>query len=164
LLLVSTIANNDLGWRAVLPAVLVLTVFAAATLSTRPTPSPTIAAAIGLFALDLVGGASFIHTNATGNPASSASAIAQSRALWRAVRRHAAPDQRVGNNPAAFADLFAWPIKSPGPCSPIAAPATRAGRWRKPSSLCPRPKTTRWMRCSCGGDADESGGDAPACP
>jgi hypothetical protein len=109
-LLISTIANNDLGWRAVLPAVMVLTVFAAATLSTRRALSPLIAIAVGLFALGLVGGLSFIHANATGNSASSASAFAQSPELWLAVRRHAAPDQRVANNPAAFADLSAWPV------------------------------------------------------
>jgi hypothetical protein len=109
-LLISTIANNDLGWRAVLPAVLVLTVFAAAVLSNWQVPSPAIATTIGLFALGLVGGASLIHANATGNPASSASAFAQSPELWRAVRRHAAVDQRVANNPAAFGDLTAWPI------------------------------------------------------
>jgi hypothetical protein len=110
-LLVSTIANNDLGWRGVLPAVLVLTVFAAVELSAwRVAPRTLAAAAIGLFALGLVGGMRFIYANATGDPASSATAFAQSPALWQAVRRHAAPDERVGNDPAAFADMSAWPV------------------------------------------------------
>jgi hypothetical protein len=110
-LLLSTIANNDLGWRAVLPSVLVLTIFAAAALSTwRAAPRSFAAVAIGLLALGLVDGGRFIHDNATGNPASSAAAFAQSPALWQAVRGNAAPDQRVGNNPAAVADMSVWPI------------------------------------------------------
>jgi hypothetical protein len=45
-----------------------------------------------------------------GIPAPSAEAFAEAPELWRAVRRHAAPDQRVGNNPEALANLTVWPI------------------------------------------------------
>ena len=110
-LLVSTIANNDLGWRAALPAVLVLTVFAAVGFSRwRTYSAPAAVAASALLLLGLPGGLGFIGQNAMGNPSASAAPFADTADLWRAVRRHAAPDQRVGNNPLSFADLTVWPI------------------------------------------------------
>jgi hypothetical protein len=111
-LLVSTIGNNDLGWRGPLPGVMVLTVFAAVGLS-RWRPSPRLgaaAAAIVLFLLGLPDGLRFIDENAMGNPTPSAAVFADAPELWRAVRRHSAPDQRVGNNPKSLADLTVWPI------------------------------------------------------
>lgn len=110
-LLASTIANNDLGWRAALPGIMVLTVFAAAGFARWRTMSiPVATAAALLFLLGLPAGLGFIKGNAVGIPSSSASAFAQSPELWRAVRRYAAPDQRVGNNPLALADMTVWPI------------------------------------------------------
>ena len=110
-LLVSTIGNNDLGWRGTLPGVMVLTVFAAAGLSRwRTSPRPVAAAAIVLFLLGLPDGLRFIDENAMGNPTPSAAAFADAPELWRAVRRHSASDQRVGNNPNSLADLTVWPI------------------------------------------------------
>jgi len=110
-LLVSTIGNNDLGWRGTLAGVMVLTVFAAVGFSDwRHNPRPIAAAAMALFLLGLPDGLRFIDDNAMGNPAPSATVFADTPELWRAVRRHSAPDQRVGNNPEAFADLTVWPI------------------------------------------------------
>jgi hypothetical protein len=110
-LLVSTIANNDLGWRGVLPGILILTVFAAAGLSHWLATSPATAmAAIACVALGLPGGLQIIKDNATGLRAPSASILAQSPALWAAVRRYAAPDERVGNNPLFLADSVSWPV------------------------------------------------------
>lgn len=107
-LVASTIANNDLGWRAGLPAVLVLTAFAAAGLARWR--GWAAGAAILMVLLGLPGGILFMRDNFLGTPATSAALFAETPELWAAVRRHAAPDQRVGNNPLAFADVTSWPI------------------------------------------------------
>jgi hypothetical protein len=110
-LFASTIANNDLGWRGVLPGVLVLTIFAAAGLSQWLATAPAFAAAaLALSALSLPGGLGIVRDNAVGRPARSATALAESPALWAAVRRHAAPDERVANNPLFLADSVRWPV------------------------------------------------------
>jgi hypothetical protein len=110
-LFASTIANNDLGWRGVLPGVLVLTVFAAAGLSRwLATARVFAAAALALWALSIPGGLQIIGENAVGLPARSAAALAESPALWEAVSRHAAPDERVANNPLFLADSVRWPV------------------------------------------------------
>ncbi|MGO8919055.1 MAG: hypothetical protein ACLQJR_24400 [Stellaceae bacterium] len=111
-LFVSTIANNDLGWRAVLPAVLVLTVFAAAGL-TRWLASPArraAAAALVLLALGLPGGLKLLRDNAVGISAPSDSEFASSTALWQAVREETAPAERVANNPLFLGDMIRWPV------------------------------------------------------
>jgi hypothetical protein len=111
-LFVSTIANNDLGWRAVLPGVLVLTVFAAVGLSrwlAKPVPYAA-AAAIALFALGIPDGLQFIRDNVDGIRASSAATFANTPEMWEAVRRHSAPDERVGNNPLFLQDTVVWPV------------------------------------------------------
>ena len=111
-LFVSTIANNDLGWRAVLPGVMVLTIFAAAGISrwlAEPTPYAA-AAAFVLLALGLPDGVQFIRNNVSGIPTSSATAFANSPDMWDAVRRHSAPDERVGNNPLFLSDMVVWPV------------------------------------------------------
>jgi len=70
-LFASTIGNNnDLGWRAVLPGVIVLTVFLA--------PDGKV--------------------------------FAQTPEMWAVVRRHAAADERVANNPLFLQDLTPWPV------------------------------------------------------
>jgi hypothetical protein len=110
-LFASAIANNDLGWRGVLPAVFVLTVFAAAGLSRWPATAPALAAAaLALWALSIPGGLQIIRENAVGLPVRSAAVLAESPALWAAVRRHAAPDERVANNPLFLADSVRWPV------------------------------------------------------
>ena len=110
-LFVSTIANNDLGWRGVLPGILVLTAFAAAGLSRWLATAPAIAvAAIGCFALGVPDGLKIVEQNAHGTLMPSTAILAQSPALWAAVRRHTAPDERVGNNPLFLADSVRWPV------------------------------------------------------
>lgn len=107
----STIANNDLGWRGVLPGILVLTALAAAagarwlrsTLWRR-------ALAIAIWGLALPGGVAVIVADATGTPAASAPNLAKTPELWAAVRRHAAPGERVSNNPLFLADSVRWPV------------------------------------------------------
>jgi hypothetical protein len=110
-LLASTIANNDLGWRGVLPGVLVLTVFAAAGLARWPVTAPALAVtALALWLLSIPGGLQIIHENFVGVSARSEMAFAASPALWAAVRSHAAPDERVANNPLFAADSVRWPV------------------------------------------------------
>ncbi len=90
---------------------MVLTAFAAAGFARWRTMSIPVAIATALlFLLGLPAGLDFIKENAIGIPSSSAAAFAQSPELWRAVRRYAAPDQRIGNNPLALADMTVWPI------------------------------------------------------
>jgi hypothetical protein len=110
-LFASAIANNDLGWRGVLPGVLVLTIFTAAGLSRWLATAPALAAAaLAWWALSIPGGLQIIRDNAVGLPARSAAALAESPALWEAVRRHAAPGERVANNPLFLADSVRWPV------------------------------------------------------
>lgn len=115
-LFTSTLLNNDLGWRAILPGALILSVFAAAAIARWTAPpfrASGVAAASVALALLIVGladGLRFMRENTGGLPSASAQTFARSPALWAAVRRHSAPDERVANDPAAFADVTHWPI------------------------------------------------------
>ena len=111
-LFASTIANNDLGWRGVLPGVLVLTIFAAAGLVRWLAAVRTlaVAAALGCLLLALPDGVAISRENAVGTPVPSAPLLAESVDLWAAVSRHAAPDERVANNPLFLADSVRWPV------------------------------------------------------
>jgi hypothetical protein len=110
-LFASTIANNDLGWRGVLPSILVLTIFAAAGLARWLATAPALAiAAIALWALAVPGGLLIIKQNAVGLMAPSAATLAETPQLWAAVRRHTAPNERIANNPLFLADSVRWPV------------------------------------------------------
>jgi hypothetical protein len=111
-LFVSTIANNDLGWRAILPAVMVLTIFAAAGLARwLAAPAPRAAAfAVFLLLLGVPDGLALMADNWAGIPAPSAALFARTSELWQAVRRHTASDERVANNPLFLADMVRWPV------------------------------------------------------
>jgi hypothetical protein len=108
----STIANNDLGWRGVLPGILVLTIFAATGFSLWVAGGSRIAAALAFacLALGIPDGVRIVENNATGIPARSAAELAETPELWAAVRRYAAPDERVANNPLFLADSVSWPV------------------------------------------------------
>jgi hypothetical protein len=107
----STIANNDLGWRGVLPGVLVLTVFAAAGLARWLATAPALAiAALALWALGVPGGLEIVREDVVGLPAHSAANLAEAPELWAAVRRNTAPDERVASNPLFLADSVRWPV------------------------------------------------------
>jgi hypothetical protein len=111
-LMVSTIGgNNDLGWRAVLPACLVLTVFAVAGLTQwirtriRLAIAGFVAVAVGLpSGIDM-----FVH-NVTGARDPADAAFAATPQMWAAVRKYAGPADRVGNNPMFLATMTPWPI------------------------------------------------------
>jgi hypothetical protein len=112
-LLVSTVGdNNDLGWRAALPAILALTAFAAAGLASWLAARAYVAVAAALLgiALGLPRSATIVRDDVAGHRQPDAAAFAQAPAMWAAVRRHAAEDERVGNNPHALAAVTPWPI------------------------------------------------------
>jgi hypothetical protein len=110
-LFASTIANNDLAWRGVLPGIFVLTIFAAAGIARWTAMARARAtAAFVCIALGIPGGIGIAWENAVGLPTASAAALAASPEMWAAVRRHAAPDERVGNNPLFLDDSVRWPV------------------------------------------------------
>lgn len=112
-LLRSTVAwNNDLGWRAVLPALLVLIPFAAVVISrwaTVPARVAGIVAAAGVI-LALPYTLELAREDLFASPTPSERAFARAPALWQAVQRHAAVAERVANNPAFLADATPWPV------------------------------------------------------
>ena len=92
-LFASTIGNNnDLGWRAVLPGVIVLTVFAAVGLSRwiAVGARAAAAAAIAAWLLGLPDGLALVRENAAGILAPDGRVFARTPEMWAAVRRHAA--------------------------------------------------------------------------
>jgi hypothetical protein len=112
-LLVSTLGdNNDLGLRAILPAVMILIASAAAGILAVPSHTWRVVIAATAFAgliLSLPDTAAMIYSNLRGTPAADAAVFAQAPELWTSVRRHAAPNARVANNPLFLADLTPWP-------------------------------------------------------
>jgi hypothetical protein len=112
-LLVSTAGgNNDLGWRAVLPAVLILTSAAAAGFS-RWFSQRSVWAVAGMLASVAVAapeGVKLAGGEFTDTPAPSAELFSQAPQLWAAVRRHTPVDGRVASNPMLFADMTWWPV------------------------------------------------------
>jgi hypothetical protein len=112
-LLVSTAGeNNDLGWRAVIPGVLILTAFAGAWFARCLARQRFIAmtAGVALLALALPDGFSLLHLNIVGRLSADAARFRDAPALWAAVRRHTAPNERVASNPRLTSDLAPWPI------------------------------------------------------
>jgi hypothetical protein len=112
-LMVSTLAlNNDLGWRAVLPAVMVLTAFAAAGLARWIATRAMMAAALASAAL-LLGipdGLLNLRDNAFGRSNSADPTFSQHAELWARVRAHANPADRVLNNTLSLQDMTPWPV------------------------------------------------------
>jgi hypothetical protein len=104
--------HNDLAWRAVLPAVLALSVAAAAGIArwiARQAYSAAIAAIVAVL-IALPDGIKVAAANAIGHRAPSAAAFARSPELWAAVRKHASAGERVANNPLFLADITPWPV------------------------------------------------------
>jgi hypothetical protein len=111
--LASTLAeNNDLGWRAVLPAVLALTAFAAAGIARWILAGAwlRVMAAGFAVALSVPGGIDLIQHDIAGRIVPAAAQFAESPELWAAARRHAANGERVANNPLFLEDMTPWPV------------------------------------------------------
>ena len=112
-LLVSTMTfNNDLGWRAVLPAAMALTVLAAAGLAQWIAAGARRALAFAAIVvlLALPGGIDQLRWYLAPSPNPAAQAFAASSVMWEAVQRHAKPDERVGSNPRLLAEMTPWPV------------------------------------------------------
>lgn len=112
-LLVSTVGeNNDLGWRAVLPGLIVLTGAAAAGLARMVERRARFAltAPFVVFAASLPAGVDNLNTNVTGERSPSAAAFLDAPQMWAAVRRHVPPEDRVASNPALFAGMTPWSV------------------------------------------------------
>jgi hypothetical protein len=112
-LLASTLAdNNDLGWRAVLPAAMALTVLSAAGLARWIAARAwvPIAVAVAAILVGLPGAAELVRSDVAGRREADARLFAQTPDMWAAVRRHAGPGDRVANNPLFLADMTLWPV------------------------------------------------------
>jgi hypothetical protein len=103
-------SNNDLGLRAVLPAVTILIAGAAAGMMRTPRRFLIVALALGGVALSVPDAVLMIETYVEGSPAPDADIFAQAPELWQAVRRYASPADRVANNPLYLQDLTPWPV------------------------------------------------------
>jgi hypothetical protein len=104
--------NNDLGLRAILPAVMILIAGAAAGILAVPSRMWRVVIATAALAgliLSLPDTAAMIYSNLRGTPAADAAVFAQTPELWNAVRRHAGVNARIANNPLFLADLTPWP-------------------------------------------------------
>jgi hypothetical protein len=107
---VSQIRNNDLGWRGLLPAILLLNARAAAWRS-NAAPGHARAwwvAGVVLGLVSVIASQSFVarpwkdpHKQAVGR------AFAQQPAAWEAVRRHAGPHELVVNNHNSY-NAMVW--------------------------------------------------------
>jgi hypothetical protein len=101
--------NNDLGLRAVLPALSVLIAAAAAGMMLLPRRATIAATALAGLVLSLPDAVWMVKSNAEGTPAADGAIFAQTPELWTAVRGYAAPTARVVNNPLFLQDLTPWP-------------------------------------------------------
>jgi hypothetical protein len=92
--------------------VLALTIFAAAKLANWIAAHRRVvaAAAIGAVLLGMVEGAAIVDENLSGRGAPVSALFARTPAMWAAVRRHAAPDERVANNPLFLQEVTPWPV------------------------------------------------------
>jgi hypothetical protein len=106
----STLDNNDLGWRAVLPALLILSPFAAVLGERLASRHPkTLLACAVVAALGLPQTGIFLADYALGQRPGDPAGFAQAAPLWRAVRSIAGPNDRIANNPRALQAATPWP-------------------------------------------------------
>ncbi|MGI8525460.1 MAG: hypothetical protein ACR2K5_04675 [Pseudolabrys sp.] len=102
--------NNDLGWRAVLPAVFALMIFAAVGLTRwmQRRVSLALVAALGLVILGLPDGFLRMREHLVAAPDRASKVFATTPLLWEAVRRHAEPAERIANNPQFLERMTPW--------------------------------------------------------
>lgn len=112
-LLASTLAdNNDLAWRSLLLASSLLIVFAATAMPDLLAHRRRWIAALALVVLaaGLPETAIEIDRRVTGRERTEDGAFARAPAVWRAVRAHTPPRERVASNPLALAGMTPWPV------------------------------------------------------
>jgi hypothetical protein len=104
--------NNDLGWRGVLPGIMILIVFTAAGLSRylRMIPMLYAVVALGIVALASFAGIRGICDQICFQSKTPSLLFVDSVRMWSAVRKHSNRDERVANNPLFLGDMTNWPI------------------------------------------------------
>ncbi len=106
----STIDNNDLGWRAILPTLLVLTPFAAAELVRRFARAPVRAAALAPIPLLALSGTwVLLREDLRPHPSPDARSLAAEATLWSQLRPLIPSGARIATDPALDATLTLWP-------------------------------------------------------
>ncbi len=110
-LLRSTIENNDLGWRVVLPALLVLPGFAACLAEKLLARRVLLLAPFGVLALlGLPQAATMLREYAAGVRPGDPGVFAATPPMWAALRGASGPADRVASNPALGASALFWPV------------------------------------------------------
>ncbi len=107
----STLDNNDLGWRAVLPALLVLAPVGAVLLGGHfRRRSRYFLAFMAIASMGVPQAFLFARDYAIGQRPGDPSGFAQAEQQWQAVRRLTAPDERIANNPRYVQAETPWPV------------------------------------------------------
>jgi hypothetical protein len=103
--------NNDLGWRAVLPAILLLIVFSAMAISRWPLWPARLCAALSVVGalLTLPDALPLLREDFVASPKPDERLLAETPLMWQAVRRHTAPGDRIANNQRFLDDMTPWP-------------------------------------------------------
>jgi hypothetical protein len=104
--------NNDLGWRAALPAVMILIVSAAVGISywIERRMKLAVIGSTALIALGLPDAMLIVRGNFSPKPSATASDFTASAAMWDAVRSHAGPRDRIANDPLFLQNATPWPV------------------------------------------------------
>ena len=104
--------NNDLGWRAALPAIMILISVAAAGLVTYWPRMPLFVKglAFALIIPGIVQGWLKIQGNVVVPYQPAGREFSSSQEMWKAVRQHTGRSERVANNPRFLAELTTWPV------------------------------------------------------
>lgn len=105
-------ANNDLGWRAVLPAVLILVAISGAGMAAAIRQRVTIRRVLmfAVFLLAAFQAVLVLSSNLFPTPTGSGREFTGSIELWRDVRSVSSPLQRVVNNPDYLGKVTPWPV------------------------------------------------------
>ncbi|MGE0037822.1 MAG: hypothetical protein AB7S93_19565 [Xanthobacteraceae bacterium] len=109
-LFASRIGYNDLGWRAAIPGLMVLTIMSAVILARwiAGRVIVPVGLALLLLALGLYESVLHLRENATGASTPQGRVFARTPELWAAVRRHSAAMERVANNPLFLDRMTPW--------------------------------------------------------
>jgi hypothetical protein len=107
-LLRSTFDNNDLGWRVVLPALLVATPMAGVWLA-RARGFPLLAASV-FGALGLVQTAIFAGDYTLGHRPGEPADFRAAQEMWPLVRALTGPEERIANNPHDLESVTLWAV------------------------------------------------------
>jgi hypothetical protein len=110
-LFASRIGYNDLGWRAAIPGLMVLTIMSGVILTRWIAERVLIPAALALslLAFGLYESMGYLRENAVGTSTPQGRVFARTPELWAAVRRHSGAGERVANNPLFLDRMTPWP-------------------------------------------------------